>query len=81
MSEKNQSRIANSVDPNETTHYEPSHQDLHCLHRYLVWSTGLKGERVKAFKAGKSSVKNDSCLARLKTSIIKTNIAHVVDCY
>ena len=22
---------ANSVDPDETAHYEPSHQDLHCL--------------------------------------------------
>ena len=25
---KNQNRIANSVDPDETTQYEPSHQDL-----------------------------------------------------
>ena len=25
----------NSVDPDETAHYEPSHLDLHCLHRYL----------------------------------------------
>ena len=23
--------IANSVDPVETAHHEPSHQDLHCL--------------------------------------------------
>ena len=23
--------FANSVDPNETVHNEPSHQDLHCL--------------------------------------------------
>ena len=39
--------MANSVDPDETAHNEPSHQDLHCLqgpshkdlnclHRYLV---------------------------------------------
>ena len=23
--------LANSVDPDETAHNEPSHQDLHCL--------------------------------------------------
>ena len=28
--------MANSVDPDETAHYEPSHQDLYCLHSYLV---------------------------------------------
>ena len=26
-------RMANSVDPDETAHYEPSYQDLHCLQR------------------------------------------------
>ena len=36
-------RLANSVDPDETAHYEPSHLDLHCLHWYLFWSTGLNG--------------------------------------
>ena len=35
-------RMANSVDPDETTHYESSHLDLHCLHRYL-------DERVKLY--------------------------------
>ena len=35
--------VANSEDPDETTHYEPSHLDLHCLHKYLYRSTGLKG--------------------------------------
>ena len=37
--------MANSVDPDETAHNEPSHQDLHCLHRYMypVWSAGLNG--------------------------------------
>ena len=44
MSVTNQNRMANSVDPDETAHYEPSHQDLHCLHRFLVWSAGLKSE-------------------------------------
>ena len=24
-------RLANSVDPDEMAHYEPSHLDLHCL--------------------------------------------------
>ena len=36
-------RIANSVDPDETARYEPSHLDLHRLHRHLFWSAGLKG--------------------------------------
>ena len=46
MSVKNQNRIAKSVDPDETAHDEPSHQDLHCLHTYLVWSTGMKELRL-----------------------------------
>ena len=40
---KNLNITANSVDPDEMAHNEPSHQDLHCLRRYLVWSAGLKG--------------------------------------
>ena len=35
--------MENSVDPDETAHYEPSHLDLHCLHKYLFWSARLKG--------------------------------------
>ena len=35
--------MANSVDPDETARYEPSHLDLHCLHRYLFSPAGLKG--------------------------------------
>ena len=35
--------MANSVHPDETAHYEPSHLDLHCLQRYLCWSAGMKG--------------------------------------
>ena len=31
---KIKNRMANSVYPDETAHYEPSHLDLHCLHRY-----------------------------------------------
>ena len=34
--------MANIVDPDETARYEPSHLDLHCLQRYVFWSTGLK---------------------------------------
>ena len=41
-------RMANSVDPDETAHYEPSNLDLHYLHRYLPWSTGLL-KRVKVY--------------------------------
>ena len=36
-------KITNSVDPDETGHYEPSYLDLHCLHKYLYRCTGLKG--------------------------------------
>ena len=35
--------MANSVGPDETARYEPSHQSLHCLHKYLFKSVGLKG--------------------------------------
>ena len=31
-------RMANSVDPDEMAHDEPSHLDLRSLQRYLVWS-------------------------------------------
>ena len=34
--------MANSIDPDETAHYEPSHLDLHCLQRYWFWPAGLK---------------------------------------
>ena len=40
--------MANSVDPDETAHCEPSHVDLHCLQRYLCWSAGMKGIKHKA---------------------------------
>ena len=43
VSMKNQNRTANSVDSDETAHYEPSHLDLHYLHRYPNRSTRLKG--------------------------------------
>ena len=28
-------RMANSEDPDEMAHYEPSHLDLHCLQGYM----------------------------------------------
>ena len=39
---KFKNRMTNSVDPDETACYEPSHLDLHCLHRHLCWSAVLK---------------------------------------
>ena len=42
MQVKNQNRMANSVDPDET-----AHQDLHCLHRHLVWSVLLNGLTIR----------------------------------
>ena len=36
--------MVNSVDSDETAHYEPSHQDLHYLKKKkMFWSAGLKG--------------------------------------
>ena len=34
--------MANSVDPDETARYEPSHQDLHCLQNHLYEMVKLK---------------------------------------
>ena len=34
--------MTKSVDPDETTHYEQSHLDLHCLQKCLSLSTGQK---------------------------------------
>ena len=38
---QNQNRMTNSVDPDETAHNEPSHQDLYCLQK-VFWYAGLK---------------------------------------
>ena len=35
--------MANSVDPDETAQFEPSHLYLYCLQRYMFWCAGLKG--------------------------------------
>ena len=42
QSKINKKKKANSVDPDETARYEPSHLDLHCLQGYLYWSVGRK---------------------------------------
>ena len=34
--------MANSVDPDQMAHYEPSDLDLHCLQRYMFWAAELK---------------------------------------
>ena len=34
--------MASRVDEDEMAHHEQSHLDLHCLHRHLYWSIGLK---------------------------------------
>ena len=48
---QNQNRMANCVDPNETAHKEPSHQELYCRNKknsvLVFWSTGLKGLQCK----------------------------------
>ena len=43
VSVKNQNRIANHVDPDETAHDEPSHQDLQCLQKRCFGLRDLKG--------------------------------------
>ena len=44
FSQKLKPRMANSVDPDGTARYEPSHLDLHCLHRYICvcWDERVK---------------------------------------
>ena len=37
--------MSNSVDPDETAHYEPSHLDLRCLQKPIIIAFG--SERVK----------------------------------
>ena len=38
--------MRNSVDPDETAHYEPSHLDLRCLQKPIVIAYGIN-ERAK----------------------------------
>ena len=39
--------MANTVDPDETAHYEPSHLDLQCLQIQLLLCLALKGLKRK----------------------------------
>ena len=39
---KPKNKMANSTDSDEMAPDEPSHQDLHCLQRYLFWSAMLE---------------------------------------
>ena len=48
---KIKNRMANSVDTDEMAHYEPSHLDLHCLQRYLYWSSVTKGLTLALYKS------------------------------
>ena len=42
MSFKNQTGMANSVDPDKMVHNEPSYQDLHGLQMFMFKAAGLK---------------------------------------
>ena len=44
FSQKVNNRKANSVDPDEMAHYEPSHQDLYCFQKVVLV---CRAERVK----------------------------------
>ena len=37
--------MSNSIEPDETAHYEPSHLDLCCLQKFIIIAYG--SERVK----------------------------------
>ena len=39
--------MSNSVDPDETAHYEPSHLDLSCLQKPII--IAFRSERVKRY--------------------------------
>ena len=67
--------MANSVDPDGTARHEPSHLDLHCLHRYLFWSAGLRGLVQKCLTCiNKSLVFPIFLVIDLKTLTMKIHI-------
>ena len=47
--------MSNSVDPDETAHYEPSHLDLRCLQKPIVIAYG--SERVKRDGSSKKYIR------------------------
>ena len=55
------------VDLHKTVRYEPSHLDLHCLHRHLFWSSGLK-RLTKTF---------DMFLISTKTYVVRGNLINI----
>ena len=64
---KKKNRMENSVHPDETAYYKPSHLDLHCLQSYLLWFTGVKGlNQLLTLKAPrKTASENVVCLCHL----------------
>ena len=54
--------MSNSVDPDETAHYEPSHLDLCCLQKPIIITCGSEGVKKHAVKS--------SCLFAYKIIIL-----------
>ena len=46
VSVKNRNKIVNCVDSDEMAHFEPSHQDLHCLQNNLYALQGRNGKKI-----------------------------------
>ena len=47
--------MSNSVDPDETAHYEPSHLDLHCLKKLITNTCGSERVTVPVVSANCSN--------------------------
>ena len=60
--------MANCVDSYEMACYELSHLNPHCLHRCLVWSTGMK-RRLRDMENNSGP----SC-SKLTTSLVKDSL-------
>ena len=56
--------MTNSVDPDETAHYEPSHLDLRCLQKPFIMPVAVK-ELNFLVCVSVSSVKHFSAMASL----------------
>ena len=55
---KIRNKMANCVNPDETAHNDPTHQDLHCLHWYLFCLLGWKVMHSLCLKLYLKSVQN-----------------------
>ena len=53
--------ISNSIDPDETAHYEPSHLDLHCLQKPMLLPIAVKVLTVFAEDLSNSVIKRLWC--------------------